>query len=166
VFPVTAQAVHDAKVPAVRIGFAILPPNGSTSRHTDINNFVLTGHLAIDIPCSGENKCWLEVGDTKEQSTNGEMLLFDSTIYHKAVNDSDLPRVVLLIDVWHPELPEVERQALQFNLDVFVKAEYDLVSRNKQRRCKAEEIAAARKVLPQRPARVTSLPIEMQRDRR
>jgi aspartyl/asparaginyl beta-hydroxylase (cupin superfamily) len=152
VFPVTAQAVHDAKVPAMRVRFAILPPNDSTSRHTDLNNFVLTSQLAIDIPYSGENKCRLEVGDSEKQLLNGEMLLFDSTIYHKAVNDADKLRVVLLIDVWHPELSEVERQALQFDYDVFKQGEYDLVSRNKQRRCKAEEKAAARKVLPQLPA--------------
>jgi aspartyl/asparaginyl beta-hydroxylase (cupin superfamily) len=148
VFPVTAQAVLDAKVPAKEILFAILPPQYSTSRHTDRGNFVLTSHLAIDIPYSGENKCRLEVGDTEKQWIDGEMLLFDSSIYHKAVNDADKLRVVLVIVVWHPELSEVERQALQFIIDV--DEDHELISRNKQHRRKAEEKAAARKVLPQR----------------
>jgi aspartyl/asparaginyl beta-hydroxylase (cupin superfamily) len=69
----------------------------------------LTALLGIhDVPSSG-NKCRLEVGDKETQWINGEMLLFDSSIYHKAVNDADKARVVLMINVWHPELSEVER---------------------------------------------------------
>jgi aspartyl/asparaginyl beta-hydroxylase (cupin superfamily) len=89
VFPITAQTLHDAKVPARDIMFEILPPHDSKSRHTDRDNYVLTSHLAIDVTYSGENKCRLTVGDTEEQWINGEILLFDSSIYHTAVNDAD-----------------------------------------------------------------------------
>jgi aspartyl/asparaginyl beta-hydroxylase (cupin superfamily) len=133
--------------PAKEILFAILPPNYSVSWHTDRGNFVLTSHLAIDIPYSGENKCRLEVGDTQEQWINGEMLLFDSSISHRAVNDADRMRVVLIVVVWHPELSEVERQALQFIIDVD-ETDHDLISQDRQRRRKAEETAAAKKVMP------------------
>jgi Aspartyl/Asparaginyl beta-hydroxylase len=150
VFPVTAQAVLDAQVPATDIMFAVLPPNYSMHRHTDHGNLVLASHLGIDIPYSGENKCRLEVGDMEKQWINGEMLLFDSSIYHRAVNDADRMRVVLLINVWHPELSEVERQALEFIFDAKEMENHDLVSPDKQRRRTAEEIAAAKKVLPQR----------------
>ena len=35
--------------------------------------------------------------------------MFDDTIEHEAWNDSDKLRVVLLFDIWHPDLSEAER---------------------------------------------------------
>jgi aspartyl/asparaginyl beta-hydroxylase (cupin superfamily) len=137
--PDTAQDVY----------FAILPQRAfSQVWHTDSDNCHLTAHLGIDVPFSGENKCRLEVGDKEEQWINGEMLLFDSSIYQKAVNDANMVRVVLMIQVWHPELSEVERQALQFIFDVS-NGEHDLVNPDKERRRAAEERIAASRVFPE-----------------
>jgi aspartyl/asparaginyl beta-hydroxylase (cupin superfamily) len=36
-------------------------------------------------------------------------MIFDDTIEHEARNDSDEDRVVLIFDVWRPELSEQER---------------------------------------------------------
>jgi aspartyl/asparaginyl beta-hydroxylase (cupin superfamily) len=40
------------------------------------------------------------------------MLIFDDTIEHEAWNDSGEDRVVLIFDVWRPELSEEERRAV------------------------------------------------------
>jgi aspartyl/asparaginyl beta-hydroxylase (cupin superfamily) len=42
----------------------------------------------------------------------GEAIVFDDTIEHAAMNPSDELRVVLIFDVWHPDLSEVEREAI------------------------------------------------------
>lgn len=39
----------------------------------------------------------------------GKLLVFDDTIEHEAWNDSDQDRVVLIFDIWRPELSEEER---------------------------------------------------------
>ncbi len=39
----------------------------------------------------------------------GEAWAFDDTIEHEAVNDSTETRVILLFDIWRPELTEEER---------------------------------------------------------
>jgi aspartyl/asparaginyl beta-hydroxylase (cupin superfamily) len=148
-FPVTSQAIHNAKVPATEILFAILPRRHSLPWHTDSNNYYLTCHLAIEVPCSGENMCRLKVGDTEKQWINGEMLLFDQSIYHRAVNDADKMRVVLVIVAWHPDLSEVERQALRFIFDVCYQKERELVSSDKEQRRNAEERVAASRAFPQ-----------------
>ena len=31
-------------------------------------------------------------------------IIFDDSFEHEAENTSDLPRVVLIIDIWHPDL--------------------------------------------------------------
>ena len=40
----------------------------------------------------------------------GHAWVFDDTIEHEAWNDSDQTRVVLLFDVWRPELTADERE--------------------------------------------------------
>ena len=38
--------------------------------------------------------------------------MFDDTIEHEAMNDSDALRVILIFDVWHPDLSAAEREAV------------------------------------------------------
>jgi Aspartyl/Asparaginyl beta-hydroxylase len=116
-FPVTARAIYDSQVPAVEVFFASMKPNTSIPPHSDFTNFVLTSHLAIDIPYSGQNKCRLSVGSTERQWINGEVSMFDTSIMHDAVNESDQMRYILMFRVWHPDLTGLERQALQFTYD-------------------------------------------------
>jgi hypothetical protein len=114
-FPRTAQAVRD--LPAVEVFFASMKPHSKIELHSDNTNFVLTCHLAIDIPESGRNKCRLTVGDDTRQWINGQVMLFDTSILHDAINESDKTRYILMLRVWHPDLTDVEKEALQFTYD-------------------------------------------------
>lgn len=38
----------------------------------------------------------------------GKCVIFDDSFLHEAANLSDKPRVVLIVDVWHPDLTSVE----------------------------------------------------------
>jgi aspartyl/asparaginyl beta-hydroxylase (cupin superfamily) len=145
-FPVTAKAVHDAKVPAVEVFFASMEPHSIIQPHSDFTNFVLTSHLALDIPYSGDNKCRLSVGDTQRQWINGELMLFDTSIQHDAINESDLTRYILMLRVWHPDLSDLERQALQFTFSAL--EEPDLVSLDPERRRQAEQAVATSLAFP------------------
>jgi aspartyl/asparaginyl beta-hydroxylase (cupin superfamily) len=49
------------------------------------------------------------VGSDLRQWEEGKAWAFDDTIEHEAWNDSDQTRVVLLFDVWRPELTAGER---------------------------------------------------------
>jgi len=42
----------------------------------------------------------------------GEAFVFDDTIEHEAWNDSDQLRVVLIFDLWAPNLERAERGAI------------------------------------------------------
>lgn len=145
-FPKTAQAVRDCGVPAVEVFFASMQPNSRIQPHSDFTNFVLTSHLAVDIPYSGENKCRLRVGDTERQWINGHVSVFDTSIWHDAVNDSDLTRYILMMRVWHPDLTDVERQALQFIYDALDIPE--LASPYPNEREAAQKLADERKTFP------------------
>ena len=136
-FPKTSKAICESGAPVVEAFFASMKPNTDIKLHTDNTNFVVTCHLAIDIPESGNNKCRLTIGDETRQWINGEIMMFDTSIMHAAVNESDQTRYILMLRVWHPDLSEKERQALQFTYDFLQMPE--LVSPNSEERAMAEQ---------------------------
>jgi len=94
-----------------------MKPHTSIKPHSDFTNFVLTSHVPLVIPENGNNKCRLSVGDETRQWIEGKVILFDTSIYHDAINESDEMRYILMLRVWHPDLTNDEREALQFIYD-------------------------------------------------
>lgn len=146
-FPKTAKAVHDSGVPATEVFFASMKGPSSIKKHTDFTNFVLTSHLALDIPYSGQNKCRISVGDETHEWINGNVMVFDTSLLHDAVNESDKMRYILMLRLWHPDLTPVERDALQFTYDCLEVPE--LVSSNPEERFRAESIVESIRAFPQ-----------------
>jgi len=62
-------------------------------------------HLPLIVP----GKCRLRVGNETREWVTGKAWAFDDSIDHEAWNDSDQTRVILLFDVWRPELTAAER---------------------------------------------------------
>ena len=145
-FPKTSKAVYDSGIPATEVFFACMSGPSEIKKHTDFTNFVLTSHLAVDIPYSGENKCRISVGDETREWINGNVMVFDTSLLHDAVNESDRLRYILMFRLWHPDLTLVERQALQFTYDCLEIP--DLVSENPEERYMAEEIAKSVRAFP------------------
>mmetsp|Transcript_17327 Transcript_17327/g.32823 ORF Transcript_17327/g.32823 Transcript_17327/m.32823 type:complete len:413 (+) Transcript_17327:128-1366(+) len=135
-FPKTAKAIEQSGIPATEVFFASMKPHSEIKLHSDFTNFVLTSHLAIEIPENGNNKCRLTVGDETREWRNGEVMLFDTSLMHDAVNESDGMRYILMFRVWHPDLTEVEREALQFIYDCLSVPE--MLDENEQFRMNAE----------------------------
>jgi len=116
-FPITSKAIHKSGAPVAEAFFASMKPKTSIKPHSDFTNFVLTSHVPLVIPENGNNKCRLAVGDETREWLEGNVILFDTSIYHDAVNDSEEMRYILMLRVWHPDLTKEEREALQFIYD-------------------------------------------------
>jgi len=145
-FPKTAKAIHASGVPATEVFFACMEGPSSIQKHSDFTNFVLTSHLALDIPYSGENKCRLTVGNETREWINGKSYVFDTSLQHDAENESDQMRYILMMRLWHPDLTNVEKEALQFTFDCL---EFDqLLSDNEEERFKAESIVDISRAFP------------------
>jgi aspartyl/asparaginyl beta-hydroxylase (cupin superfamily) len=69
-------------------------------------------HLPLIVP----DGCGLRVGNETRCWKVGEALIFDDSIEHEAWNESREPRVVLLFDVWRPELTMEERRLISATL--------------------------------------------------
>ncbi|MHB8528723.1 MAG: aspartyl/asparaginyl beta-hydroxylase domain-containing protein [Caulobacteraceae bacterium] len=85
--------------------FSLLRPKTRIPPHTGMINTRLICHLPLIVP----GGCALRVGNEVRPWIKGEALIFDDTIEHEAWNDSDELRVVLLFDIWRPELSPAER---------------------------------------------------------
>lgn len=116
-FPSTSRAIYESGAPVAEAFFASMKPQTSIKPHSDFTNFVLTSHLPLVIPENGSNKCRLSVGDETREWLEGKIILFDTSIYHDAVNDSEEMRYILMLRVWHPDLTKEEIAALQFIYD-------------------------------------------------
>ncbi len=88
--------------------FSLLAPGTTIPPHTGVANTRLVCHLPIVVP----EGCWFRVGAQTRPWRRGEAFVFDDTIEHEAANPSAELRVVLIFDVWHPELSAAERDAV------------------------------------------------------
>ncbi|MEP5765767.1 MAG: aspartyl/asparaginyl beta-hydroxylase domain-containing protein [Halieaceae bacterium] len=74
--------------------------------HCGLINTRLICHLPLLVP---ENCGGLRVGSQVQNWREGEAYVFDDSMEHEAWNDSDQERVVLLFDIWRPELDDTEK---------------------------------------------------------
>lgn len=145
-FPETARAIHESGVPVTEVFFASMSPHTDIKIHSDFTNFVLTSHLAVDIPYSGTNQCRLTVGNETKQWINGRVMVFDTSLLHDAINGSDKTRYILMLRIWHPDLTPTERKALQFTFDALELP--GLVSDDAGERFMAEQTVQAVRAFP------------------
>lgn len=85
--------------------FSVLRPGAHIPAHNGMVNTRLIGHLPLIVPPG----CTFRVGSELHAWEEGKAWLFDDTIEHEAWNRSDETRVVLLFEIWRPELSDAER---------------------------------------------------------
>ncbi len=110
--PKTVEALASVDAPMVpgqtpSALFSRLAPGATIAPHHGMLNTRLICHLPLIVPkhCGA-----LRVGNRERAWSEGELLIFDDSMEHEAWNNSNRDRVVLLFDVWRPELSVEERQ--------------------------------------------------------
>lgn len=108
--PRTMAALADvpfARVPkrSPSILFSLLKPGTHIPPHNGLVNTRLICHLPLIVP----EGCEFRVGNDTRAWREGQAWLFDDTIEHEAWNRSAHTRVILIFDVWRPELSSEER---------------------------------------------------------
>ena len=111
--PRTWEAVMQAPLPRVSgwgptVLFSLLKAGARIAPHTGMFNTRLICHLPLIVP----QGCRFRVGNEVREWEEGKLMIFDDTIEHEAWNDSGEDRVVLIFDIWRPELSERERTEL------------------------------------------------------
>ena len=93
--------------------FSVLEPSSRIEPHSGITNARLIAHFPLIVP----GDCAFRVGGETRQWQEGSALVFDDMTEHEAWNDSDRARVVLIADLWRPELSAAERAAISHLMD-------------------------------------------------
>ncbi len=111
--PVTLQALAQAPLERVTgrapfILFSKLTPGAWIEPHTGFLNTRLVVHLPVIAP----EGCWLRVGAERRAWRRGEAWVFNDTITHEARNTGRETRVVLIFNIWRPELSTAERELI------------------------------------------------------
>ena len=101
-----------AEVPLTRVKnrspsvlFSLLRPGARIPPHSGFVNTRLICHLPLIVP----RDCGFRVGNDTRTPVEGKIWLFDDTIEHEAWNGSEQTRVILLFEIWRPELTDDER---------------------------------------------------------
>ena len=113
-FPKTMAALEglpltDIAGRAPSVLFSRLEPGAHIPPHNGLVNTRLICHLPVIVP----GGCSLRVGSETREWRYGQAWAFDDTIEHEAWNRSNETRVVLIFDVWKPEITEAERELIR-----------------------------------------------------
>jgi aspartate beta-hydroxylase len=111
--PLTIGALDELPLSRVRehgpeVLFSVFTPGTHLLPHRGVTNTRVVGHLPLIVP----PECLLRVGGVGHAWQEGRVVVFDDTYEHEAWNLSDRIRVVLIFDLWHPQLTETERAAV------------------------------------------------------
>jgi aspartate beta-hydroxylase len=89
--------------------FSRLAPHTHVAPHRGPTNMRVRIHLGIDVPAN----CGIRVNDVPAKWLNGACIAFDDSLPHAVWNESDRERIVLVVDVWHPDLSDDEVRLIE-----------------------------------------------------
>jgi len=111
--PVTSKLL--ATVPMARLAgvapeafFSVLRPGAHIKPHHGISNV----KVAVHLPLLVNEQCALRVGDEWRSWQAGQCLIFDDSFEHEAYNRGAQVRVVLIFEIWHPDITEAEAHSM------------------------------------------------------
>ena len=109
--PITVHAVKSVPRQYDHCFFSALAPNTAVTPHHGPTNKKLRIQFPLVVPTDehGVSLSHLIVAGTSIPLEEGKCIIFDDSFQHSARNDhSSKPRVVLIFDIWHPDLTNAE----------------------------------------------------------
>lgn len=97
-----------AECPEVKsAAVSFLAPHKHIPPHRGPFRGIMRFHLGLVIPKQpdGRPATIMMVNREERRISDGECMLWDDTFEHEVTNNSDQPRVALLLDVWRPKMP-------------------------------------------------------------
>ncbi|XP_047424019.1 aspartyl/asparaginyl beta-hydroxylase isoform X3 [Mugil cephalus] len=92
-----------------QIKFSVMQPGTHVWPHTGPTNCRLRMHLGLVIPKRG---CRIRCTNQTREWEEGKVLIFDDSFEHEVWQEADSYRLIFIVDVWHPELTQHQRQTL------------------------------------------------------
>ncbi len=110
--PVTTQILEQSVGSRLMTGtpfsytfFSTMKPKTSIAAHYGSTNLKLRCHFPLFVP----EKAYLRVASDPRPWQEGKMIVFDDSYEHEAANLSESEeRVILLMDIWNPQIKKEE----------------------------------------------------------
>lgn len=93
--------------------YSVLKPGAHIPPHTGVINCRLVVHLPLIVPPD----CGIRVGSETRGWQEGRCIVFDDTYEHEAWNRSPHTRVVVIFDIWSPQLSPAEQEGMQVAIE-------------------------------------------------
>ena len=97
-------------------GFAFISTlhgHSTIKAHTSPINFRLRIHLPLSVPAAAAgNDVGIRVGPATQKWTEGKAMVLDDSYEHEVWNKTNEARVLLLVDIWHPDVTMLEREQI------------------------------------------------------
>ena len=104
-FPKTMQHIQNCGQTFTSIKFSAIQPGTHIRTHTGPSNERLRLHLCL-VHTGGAK---IRVGTDWHTWEEGKIIMFDDSWEHEVIHTGQEVRIVLILDIWHPELPEDQR---------------------------------------------------------
>jgi aspartate beta-hydroxylase len=91
-----------------QIKFSVMKPGTHVWAHTGPTNTRIRGHLGL----AGTAGAKIRVGDEIREWKEGDFIVFDDSFEHEVWHEGNKTRLVLIVDMWHPDLTEEEKNSL------------------------------------------------------
>ena len=104
-----------------QVKFSVMEAGTHVHAHSGPTNCRLRAHLGLQIPenssssiVPSKSSTKLRVADEHLVWHDGELFIFDDSYDHEVWHDNPqgTPRIVLIFDIWHPELTEEQKRTL------------------------------------------------------
>ncbi|KAG8442011.1 hypothetical protein GDO86_010979 [Hymenochirus boettgeri] len=92
-----------------QIKFSVMHPGTHVWPHTGPTNCRLRMHLGLVVPTEG---CRIRCANDTRTWEEGKVLIFDDSFEHEVWQEANSYRLIFIVDVWHPELTQHQRQTL------------------------------------------------------
>ena len=109
-FPVTIQTIEKLKSFYGWLFISVLEPGSHIPRHRGRYNHKLTCHIGID----GLDDCYFMIDGKKMKWEKGGYFVFNDFSYHEVIHNGDKNRIVLIFDLFHPELTNIEKEQIKY----------------------------------------------------
>uniref|UniRef100_A0A671P7R8 Aspartyl/asparaginyl beta-hydroxylase-like n=1 Tax=Sinocyclocheilus anshuiensis TaxID=1608454 RepID=A0A671P7R8_9TELE len=92
-----------------QIKFSVMQAGTHVWPHTGPTNCRLRMHLGLVIPSKG---CRIRCTNQTREWEEGKVLIFDDSFEHEVWQEAESYRLIFIVDVWHPQLTQLQRQTL------------------------------------------------------
>ncbi|KMY94163.1 aspartyl/asparaginyl beta-hydroxylase isoform X5 [Drosophila simulans] len=93
-----------------QVKFSVMQAKTHVWPHCGPTNCRLRAHLTLAAP--EPEKTSLRVAEQERTWREGELFIFDDSFEHEVWHNGSQPRLVLILDMWHPQLSAAQRRSL------------------------------------------------------